>query len=139
MHEIKKDIYLLPSGVLFILALYDLIRGIMHTFLLSYSASHIAQFDLQIVPMDQVFMLGVFGMSNFLTGFIYLLIVWKVREISPYVLIIIPCSYLVGLIGIRLNGIHAEAHFYGRYGMIVYFAICVLTYVLFHIQKRKYG
>jgi len=133
----KKDIFLLPSRVLFGIGLCDLIRGIAHTFLLKYSASHVAEFDVQGVPMDQIFMLGVFGMSNFVTGFINILIAMKARQISPYVLIIIPFSYFLGLTGIRLNGIHAEATFNGRYIMFIYFAICIVTYLIFLIRKRS--
>ncbi len=48
-------------------------------------------------PQDQVFLLGVFGISNFLTGFIYLLISRKAKELAPYMLIIIPLTYHLGL------------------------------------------
>jgi hypothetical protein len=133
----QKDIYTLPSRVLLGVGICDLLRGIAHTFLLNYSASHVAKFDLATVPMDQVFMLGVFGMSNFVTGFINILVAIKAREISPQVLLLIPLAYLIGLVGVRLNGVHADATFNGRYMMFVYFAICGLTYLIFLIQKRK--
>ncbi|MEI6386350.1 MAG: hypothetical protein WCQ50_06935 [Spirochaetota bacterium] len=84
-------------------------------------AANFARFDLASVPHDQVFMLGVFGISKFLTGFIYLLISRKARELSPYVLIIIPLSYILGLIGINSGGVHGQEAFDGRYFMMVYF------------------
>ncbi len=63
-----EDIYRVPSIVLSIVGAYDLLRGFMHTFLLKWSAANFAKFDMATVPEDQVFLLGVFGISNFLTG-----------------------------------------------------------------------
>ncbi len=45
MKEKMKDIYWLPSVVLVVLGILDLIRGVMHTFLLTWSANNIAGFD----------------------------------------------------------------------------------------------
>jgi hypothetical protein len=84
---------------------------------------------------DQVFLLGVFGISNFLTGFIYFLISRKARELSPYVLIMIPLTYLLGLIGIWSGGVHGQAAFEGKYFMLVYFGVCVITFIAFLIQR----
>ena len=131
----RRDIYTLPSVFLFIIGLYDLIRGFMHTYLLTWSASYFAKFDLATVPEDQVFMLGVFGISNWLTGFLYLLISIKAKHLSPYVLIIIPLTYLLGLIGIWSCGIHGQSAFNGQYFMYVYFAICVIIFLIFLFQK----
>ncbi len=131
------DIYNLPSIVLFLVGCYDILRGFMHTFILKWSAANFAKFDLASVPQDQVFMLGVFGISNFLTGFIYLLISRKARELSPYVLIIIPLSYILGLIGINSGGVHGQAAFDGKYFMMVYFAICIVTFIVFMLHRKK--
>jgi hypothetical protein len=73
------DIYRVPAIVLFCIGAYDLVRGFMHTFLLKWSAVHFAGFDLATVPQDQVFMLGAFGISNFLTGALLLLISLRAR------------------------------------------------------------
>ena len=130
-----KDIFWLPSTVLFFIGGLDVLRGFMHTFLLTWSATNVAKLNMAIESSDQVFLLGVFGISNFLTGFIYFLVSKKARELSPYVLIIIPLTYLLGLIGIWSGNVHGQAAFEGKYFMLVYFSICVITFVTFQFQK----
>lgn len=137
MKEKWKDIYWLPSTVLFFIGILDVIRGFMHTFLLTWSATNIAKLDLVNGSSDQLFLLGVFGISNYLTGFIYFLISRKARELSPYVLIIIPLTYLLGMIGIRSGGVQGQAAFNGQYFMFVYFGICAITFLTFLFQKRQ--
>ncbi len=131
-----RDIYKLPSIVLICIGLYDLLRGIMHTYVLTWSAENFAKFDMATVPEDQIFMLGTFGISNLLTGFLYLLIAFKARELSPYVLILIPVTYLIGILGIWSVGIQGQSEYDGRYFMFVYFAICVVTFLVFLVQSR---
>lgn len=130
-----RDVFRLPATVLFGLGLVDLFRGVMHTFLLRWAGVHIAGFDPVTTPSDQFFMLGAFGISNLLTGFLYLLISRKARELSPYVLAIIPAAYLLGVIGIGVAGVHAQAAFPGRYFMMVYFAVCLVTVAVFLVQR----
>ncbi len=135
MKEKMKDIYRLPSVVLVVLGILDLIRGVMHTFLLTWSADHIAGFDPATATRDQYFLLGVFGVSNFLTGFLYLLISRKARELAPDILILIPLVYLLGTMGILSGGVHPQAAFEGKYFMMVYFGICLITFLIFQCQK----
>lgn len=130
-----KDIFWLPSTVLFFIGGLDVLRGFMHTFLLTWSATNVAKLNMAIESSDQLFLLGVFGISNFLTGFIYFLVSKKARELSPYVLIIIPLTYLLGLIGIWSGNVHGQAAFEGKYFMLVYFSICIITFVTFQFQK----
>lgn len=130
-----RDVFRVPATVLFILGIVDLIRGVMHTFLLRWAGVHVAGFDPVTTPSDQFFMLGAFGISNFLTGFLFLLISRKARELSPYVLAIIPATYLLGMIGIGVAGVQAQAVFGGRYLMFVYFAVCVVTVAVFLVQR----
>jgi hypothetical protein len=130
-----RDIFRLPATVLFILGIVDLIRGLMHTFVLRWAGVHVAGFDPVSTPSDQFFMLGAFGISNFLTGFLYLLISRKARELSPYVLAIIPATYLLGMIGIGVAGVHGQSAFSGRYFLFVYFAVCVVTVAVFLVQR----
>ena len=80
MKEKMKDIFWFPATVLFFIGILDVLRGFMHTFLLTWSATNIAQLDIANGSSDQVFLLGVFGISNFLTGFIYFLISRKARD-----------------------------------------------------------
>lgn len=136
MKEKVKDIYWLPSAVLFFIGLLDLLRGVMHTFLLTFSARTFAQFP-PTAPADQVFMLGVFGISNLLTGVLYLLISRRARELSPYVLIIIPLTYVVGLQGIWSGGVRGTAAYEGQYFMFAYFAVCIVTFGAFMVQRAR--
>ena len=133
----SMDIYKVPSRVLFALGIYDLIRGFMHTFVLRWSGTNIAGFNADTTPIDQYFMLGTFGISNFLTGFIYLLISRRSPELSPYVLALIPGAYLLGLTGIWSNGIHGTSTYLGQYLLYIYFAICIVTAIYFAWIKRK--
>lgn len=137
MKEKMKDIYWLPANILLFIGGLDVLRGFMHTFLLTWSAANFAKFDMATVPQDQVFLLGVFGISNFLTGFIYFLISRKARELSPYVLIIIPLTYILGLIGIWSGNVHGQAAFDGKYFMLAYFSVCIITFIIFQFQKRS--
>ena len=130
-----RDVFRLPATVLFVLGIVDLIRGFMHTFLLRWSGVHIAGFDPVTTPSDQFFMLGAFGISNVLTGFLYLLISRRARELSPYVLAIIPATYLLGMIGISVAGVHGQAAFGGKYFMMAYFAVCAITVAVFLAQR----
>ena len=130
-----RDVFRLPATVLFGLGIVDLFRGFMHTFLLRWAGVHIAGFDPVTTPSDQFFLLGAFGISNLLTGFLYLLISRKARELSPYVLAIIPATYLLGMIGIGVAGVHGQSAFSGRYLMFVYFAVCVVTVAVFLVQR----
>lgn len=131
-----QDIYKLPARVLFFIGLIDIVRGVAHTFLVKWSGAHIAHLSLA-ANSDQLFLLGAFGISNFLTGMIYLVISLKARELSPYVLGLIPTAYLLGLVGVWSNGVFAEAKFYGRYFMYAYFAVCLITLAHFWFRNRS--
>jgi hypothetical protein len=125
----------LPARVLFGLGIYDLIRGVMHTVLLRWSGIHVAGFDPSTTPVDQFFMLGAFGISNLLTGCLFLLISRRAPELSAWVLGIIPATYLAGLLGIRSSGVYGTLTYGGQYLMYVYFAICIGT-LLIHVAER---
>jgi hypothetical protein len=38
--------------------------------------------------------------------------------------------------GIWSGNIHGQAAFDGKYFMLVYFAICIVTFIVFQIQKK---
>ena len=137
MVKVVKDVFYLPSLVLFVLGLVDLLRGFMHTFLLRWSADAFAQLDLITNAADQLFLLGIYGISNYLTGVIYLLVSRKARNLSPYVLGIIPLVYFFGIIVLRLVSVFPESSFNGKYFMLSYFGVCVLTFINFMINKKK--
>ncbi len=131
------DLYRWPANILLLLGCVDLLRGFMHTFVLTWSATNFAQLDLTTASSDQLFLLGIFGISNWLTGMLYILISRKARELSPYVLIIIPAAYLIGLFGIGMGGVHGQAAYDGKYFMLGYFAVCIITFLFFLLRKRS--
>ena len=120
--------------ILGVIALIDIIRGYMHTFNINYASANIAKIDPH---PDAMYLLGVFGMSNFLTAFIYLIIVWKAKDITPYILFIIPFAYLVGIIGLRTQDVQMQSEFNGQYIMFGYFTICLLTSLLYFTSKKQ--
>ncbi len=122
-------------NVLFVLAGVDLVRGIAHTFLLNWAAMNVARIDAH---PDALMLLGVFGNSNFLTAGVFLLVAWKAKELAGYVLGIIPLAYFAGVVGIRLNGVTMQSEFNGQYGMMIYFAVCVVTFVHFVWARRSH-
>lgn len=130
------DLYKLPSNVLLCIGFVDIFRGAAHTFFLEWSATNIAKLNMASAG-DQLFLMGAFGISNFLTGFLYLIISRKARTLSPYVLVLIPATYLFGLVGIWLNHVHGKSAFDGQYFMYVYFAICLITFFIFLAQKLR--
>jgi hypothetical protein len=118
------------------IALLDLVRGFLHTFNILWANATFAQMEPN---PDSLMMLGAFGISNILTGFLYLLILKKAKHLAPYVLAIIPISYISGSIGLKLEGIQAESSFYGKYMMLVYLGLCILfaAYYFISVIKEK--
>jgi hypothetical protein len=119
------------------LGVIDLVRGVLHTFLVQHSAVDIAGMNLTHSGQDQLMLLGSFGISNFLTGAIYLTVALKATRIVPTVLLIIPVSYLLGFIAFRLNHISPEAAFPGRTFMLAYCSVCFIAFVASMVWKRS--
>ncbi len=79
----KTRVPMFVSIVTILLGCYDLVRGIMHTFRLEYSALHIAKINLAgPEASDLLRLLGVFGISNFITGIMLILIGLKARGLA---------------------------------------------------------
>ncbi|MBL7005653.1 MAG: hypothetical protein ISR78_01080 [Spirochaetia bacterium] len=130
----KKELAIKVNAViLFCLGLLDLIRGFMHTFAINWASANIAKIDPH---PDALILMGSFGISNFLTGFIYLYIVWKVKEKASFILFLIPVSYVMGVAGMKLSGISMQSEFNGQYMMFIYLAICVLSSLYYAISMK---
>jgi len=50
----------------------------------------------------------------------------------------IPLAYPVGIIGLKSAAVNAKAEFNGKYFMVVYMAICIITFAKFIYDKNKY-
>jgi hypothetical protein len=122
--------------ILFLAGVMDIIRGYAHTFNVRFSAEKRAGIE----PLaDSLYLMGAFGISNILTGLLYFLVIWKARNLTPFVLIIIPISYLIGGLGIAYQNVQPEAPFVGQHMMAVYLSICMVTSLLYFLSKKGSG
>lgn len=133
MHE-KSKIPVFVSIVLLLLGCYDLIRGFMHTFLLNYSALHFAGLNLTTPQAsDLLRLLGAFGVSNFLTGIMFIMIAYTSRKLSLAMLGIIPSVYFIGYLTIHANTKvypHTQALWLGLHPLLVYMCVSLATFML---------
>lgn len=118
---------LLPAMVLCVLGAIDLLRGFLHTFRIEWAVKTFARLDLSAAREDQLTLLGVFGISNFLTGAIYLLIGFRAPALAAIVLLLIPCAYALGVAGLRAAGVRRRSALLGRYFLLVYLAVAALV------------
>ncbi|MGD9327345.1 MAG: hypothetical protein PVH48_00185 [Cyclobacteriaceae bacterium] len=130
----EKTALRISTVVLFLASLMDIRRGIAHTFNVRYSAEYLAGIE----PIsDSLVLMGAFGISNFLTGFIYFLVIWKAKHLVPYVLLLIPFSYFIGGMGKNFQNVDMESAFVGRYIMAVYLSICMVTGLIYLLARIK--
>ena len=116
---------------LLVLGCVDLVRGFMHTVMLEFAAANIAG----ISDVDAVFMLRTFGISNYLTGALFILIALQAKHLAPYVLALIPLCYAFGML--VSPPVAQTAQFNGKYAMVVYFAVCLVVGVWGIIDSRR--
>ena len=127
--------YNLASKVLFTLGLVDLLRGVLHTYFIYWANATFAHLNLTTNGQDQLMLLSAFGISNLLTGSIYILISIKAKELSRFILILLLSSYAIGWLGIQYAGVSPNADFLGKYFMMGYFIVCLLGIIF----SRKSG
>ena len=129
----EKDIPKFVSIVAIALGVLDLIRGFMHTILLEYAATNIAGLDLSSsVATDLLRLLGTFGISNYITGVMLILLGWKARPLALTMLGVIPAAYLIGMVGININAASyttTQANWGGAPMMMVYMVVCIVTFI----------
>ncbi len=121
----------------------DLLRGIMHTVVLPYSATHIACLDLSgPTAPDLLRLLGLFGISNYITGATLILTGLYARPIALVLLGLIPAFYGLGLLTIHaaMNPYPpSTAQWGGRPFMMINLSLYVLTFLagIFVLRHRK--
>ena len=121
----------------------DLLRGFMHTVVLPYSATHIASLDLSgPTAPDLIRLLGLFGISNYITGATLILTGLYARPIALVLLGLIPAFYGLGLLTIHaaMNPYPpSSAQWGGRPFMMVNLSLYVLTFLagIFVLRHRK--
>jgi len=118
----------------------DLIRGFMHTILIRFAATNIAGLDLSTSQAsDLLVLMGSFGISNYISGLALILMGWKSRELAWIMMGVIPAAYLVGGLAIRFYSAdfaYSQSSWGGKPMMMVYMAICVLTF-LYGLWKKR--
>jgi uncharacterized membrane protein YphA (DoxX/SURF4 family) len=125
------------------LGVIDLLRGFMHTVVLPYSATHIASLDLSgPTAPDLLCLLGLFGISNYITGATLILTGLYARPIALVLLGLIPAFYGLGLLTIHaaMNPYPpSTAEWGGRPFMMVNLSLYVLTFLagIFVLRHRK--
>ena len=121
----------------------DLLRGFMHTVVLPYSATHIACLDLSgPTAPDLLRLLGLFGISNYITGATLILTGLYARPIALVLLGLIPAFYGLGLLSIHaaMNPYPpSTAQWGGRPFMMINLSLYVLTFLagIFVLRHRK--
>ncbi len=114
----------------------DLIRGFIHTFLLEFAALNIFVIDLTGGVDNQMFLLGTFGISNYLTGIMFILIGLKARHLVPLMLPVIPTVYFGGAALISRTATPTAQLGGGPY-MLIYFAVCIAASLAILFIKIK--
>ncbi len=118
------------------LGCFDLIRGFMHTVILEFAAINIFVIDLSGGVDNQMLLLGIFGISNYLTGIMFILIGLKARQLVPIILPVIPAIYFLGTALISRVA-NPTAKLGGGPYMLVYFAVCIATFIAILVVKIK--
>jgi hypothetical protein len=142
-HPMNRPIPKFISIMAVFLGGIDLLRGIMHTVVLPYSATHIACLDLSgPTAPDLLRLLGLFGISNYITGATLILTGLYARPIALILLGLIPAFYGLGLLTIHaaMNPYPpSTAQWGGRPFMMINLSLYVLTFLagIFVLRHRK--
>lgn len=119
--------------ILIFLGGIDLIRGFMHTVALEYAALNIAGLDLTTsTATEQLRLLGTFGISNWITGLMFILIGLKAKQISIHIMGLIPAAYGLSMLAIRMNMAgyaETQADWGGMAMMVPYLLVCGITFI----------
>jgi uncharacterized membrane protein YphA (DoxX/SURF4 family) len=142
-HPMNRPIPKFISIMGVLLGVIDLLRGFMHTVVLPYSATHIACLDLSgPTAPDLLRLLGLFGISNYITGATLILTGLYARPIALVLLGLIPTFYGLGLLTIHaaMNPYPpSTAQWGGRPFMMINLSLYVLTFLagIFALRHRK--
>jgi hypothetical protein len=130
--ECPKFAWILIIG----LGCFDLIRAFIHTVLLEFAALNIFVIDLSGGVDNQMLLLGVFGISNYLTGILFILIGLTARHLVPIMLPVIPVAYFGGSALISRVATPSAKLGGGPY-MLVYLVVCVIASLAILIIKIR--
>jgi len=129
------------SIVAFALGCIDILRGFTHTILLDFAATNVAGLDLSTPQAgDLLQLLATFGISNYLTGMMLILMGWKARPLALAMLGVIPVAYLIGMLALRLTSIGyspSQATWGGIPLMMGYVLTSAIAFLAGVIRSRK--
>ncbi len=137
MQNAESTLARIAPKVLLLLGCVDLFRGLAHTYMIHWANDTFAHMDLSVNGNDQLMLMGAFGISNWLTGMLFILIALKAKALANTSLIIILVAYAVGWLGMQYAGVSAESDFYGRFIMMGYFAVCLAGIVWQLIDNHR--
>lgn len=127
----------IAANVLLALGFMDLFRGLAHTYLIDWANNTFAHLDLSNNGNDQLMLLSAFGISNWLTGMLFILIAIKAKQLASATLAIILIAYAVGWLGMQYAGVSPESDFYGRFIMMAYFGVCAAGIIGQFMANRR--
>lgn len=135
--QATSDVGRISSIFLILLGCFDLFRGLAHTYMIEWANHTFAQLDLSVNGQDQLMLLSAFGISNWLTGMLFIVIGLKAKHIATTSLVIILLAYAIGYLGMQFAGVSPESSFYGRFIMMGYFGVCALGIVWQLMANRR--
>lgn len=135
--QAASDVGRISSIFLILLGCFDLFRGLAHTYMIEWANHTFAQLDLSVNGQDQLMLLSAFGISNWLTGMLFIVIGLKAKHIATTSLVIILLAYAIGYLGMQFAGVSPESSFYGRFIMMGYFAVCAVGIVWQLVANRR--
>ena len=104
--------------------------------MLEFAALNIFVIDLSGGVDNQMFLLGTFGISNYLTGIMFILIGLKARHLVSIMLPVIPIIYFGGASVISRIA-SPTAQLGGGPYMLIYFALCIAASIAILVIKIK--
>jgi hypothetical protein len=136
----NPDIPKFVSVVAIVLGSLDIVRGFIHTVLLEFAATNIAGLDLTTSQAgDLLQLMATFGISNYLTGTMLILLAWKARPLALIMLGIIPLAYIIGAVTLRIHSVGyapSQAAWGGLPMMTGYLLISIITFIAGTIRSR---
>lgn len=130
----ERNIPMFVSIFALLIGLFDLYRGFMHTFLLQYSAHHFAHLNLNSAEAaDLLKLLGIFGISNYITGTMLILCALRDRFTALLLIGIIPFAYHIGIKAIEIAQQPypmTQSLSLGKYFMRYYLFFCLIVFFI---------
>ncbi len=124
--------------ILLIFGCFDIIRGLMHTVFMEQAIATLAHLDFTAGNInDQLFQMNVLGVSNLISGILFIVVALKAKQYADFALLYPVISHIIGILAIRINNIEASSDFLGKYVMGIYMGVCISTFIVSRIFTAK--